>query len=408
MGHRLSKIVTKTGDARNHRPRRRLARAEGFAADRRAGRRRRAQFDARRAARPSDCRCTIVGELIAIQHDLFDCGGEMAIPGYVAVTEAQVARLEQQVEAHNEQLEPLKEFILPGGERSAALAHLARTVCRRAERVGRRAGGACTRRPAGRDQPADAQIPEPAVRLPFRPRTGAQPRCRSRRRAVAERKEPLTRLRRRGEVAVRGVTGRARACREPARPEPRASCSRQLLDVRGETRRAVALLLHDRRGRAIDEARIGRASPRSSYARPRAAAFLRQPLALGSDVDRYLEHQLECARRCAPARPTSAAHRPRALRSSAPAPRYSGASARRTAGGRPRRSAARAPSATATSRSAASGCRRRSPSPARCRHRRPRRCATGRPSGYGCRLMLASVSPRSCPRAARPSATALR
>ena len=77
----------------------------------------------------------IAGELLDIQHDLFDCGGEMAIPGYVAVTAAQVERLDGWLEVHNAPLAPLKEFILPGGERSASLAHLARTVCRRAERA---------------------------------------------------------------------------------------------------------------------------------------------------------------------------------------------------------------------------------------------------------------------------------
>ena len=77
----------------------------------------------------------VADELIAIQHDLFDCGGEMAIPGYVAVTDAQVDRVERQVETHNDVLSPLKEFILPGGERSASVAHVARTVCRRAERA---------------------------------------------------------------------------------------------------------------------------------------------------------------------------------------------------------------------------------------------------------------------------------
>jgi cob(I)alamin adenosyltransferase len=77
----------------------------------------------------------IADELTNVQHDLFDCGGEMAIPGYVAVTEQQVDRIEAAVEAHNAGLSPLKEFILPGGTRAAALAHLARTVARRAERV---------------------------------------------------------------------------------------------------------------------------------------------------------------------------------------------------------------------------------------------------------------------------------
>ena len=58
----------------------------------------------------------------------------MSIPGHAAVSEAQVIRLEEVVERFNADLHPLKEFILPGGTRAASLAHVARTVCRRAER----------------------------------------------------------------------------------------------------------------------------------------------------------------------------------------------------------------------------------------------------------------------------------
>jgi cob(I)alamin adenosyltransferase len=72
--------------------------------------------------------------LTEVQHDLFDLGGELSIPGHAAVTDAQVVRLEEAVEQFNAALAPLKEFILPGGTRGAALAHVARTVCRRAER----------------------------------------------------------------------------------------------------------------------------------------------------------------------------------------------------------------------------------------------------------------------------------
>ena len=73
--------------------------------------------------------------LLAVQHDLFDLGGELSIPGYTTMTDAHVARLEADVERFNADLAPLKEFILPGGSRAAALAHVARTVCRRAERT---------------------------------------------------------------------------------------------------------------------------------------------------------------------------------------------------------------------------------------------------------------------------------
>ena len=134
MGHRLSKIVTRTGDAGT------TGLADGS----------RVPKDSGRIAALGDVDelnsmlgvllaeelpLDITAELIEIQHDLFDCGGEMAIPGYVAVTEAQLERIEARVETHNALLSPLKEFILPGGERSAAAAHLARTICRRAERT---------------------------------------------------------------------------------------------------------------------------------------------------------------------------------------------------------------------------------------------------------------------------------
>ena len=69
-----------------------------------------------------------------IQNDLFDLGGELCLPGMEVMKDAQVARLETQAEALNADLPMLKEFILPGGTRAAALAHLSRTVCRRAER----------------------------------------------------------------------------------------------------------------------------------------------------------------------------------------------------------------------------------------------------------------------------------
>jgi cob(I)alamin adenosyltransferase len=69
-----------------------------------------------------------------VQHDLFDLGGEVSIPGHALLKDEAVARLEAAIEAWNGELAPLREFILPGGTRAAAAAHLARTVCRRAER----------------------------------------------------------------------------------------------------------------------------------------------------------------------------------------------------------------------------------------------------------------------------------
>ncbi|SDB83530.1 cob(I)yrinic acid a,c-diamide adenosyltransferase [Paraburkholderia lycopersici] len=73
--------------------------------------------------------------LVAIQHDLFDLGGELCIPGHTLVADEHLARLDAWLAHYNATLPPLKEFILPGGSRAAALAHVCRTVCRRAERV---------------------------------------------------------------------------------------------------------------------------------------------------------------------------------------------------------------------------------------------------------------------------------
>jgi cob(I)alamin adenosyltransferase len=73
--------------------------------------------------------------LLDIQHDLFDLGGELAIPGRIALNDTQVARLDQAIATFNANLPALREFILPGGTRAATLAHVSRTVCRRAERA---------------------------------------------------------------------------------------------------------------------------------------------------------------------------------------------------------------------------------------------------------------------------------
>ena len=134
MGHRLSKIVTRTGDAGT----------TGLGDGSRV-----AKDSPRIAAIGSvDELNSTIGVLLAeslpapvaecltaVQHDLFDLGGELSIPGYAAMTDAHVARLEADVERFNADLAPLKEFILPGGTRAAALAHVSRTVCRRAERA---------------------------------------------------------------------------------------------------------------------------------------------------------------------------------------------------------------------------------------------------------------------------------
>lgn len=72
--------------------------------------------------------------LTAVQHDLFDLGGELCIPGMQLITPEQIDRLEQDLDAFNDPLPALKDFILPGGGPAAAACHLARTVTRRAER----------------------------------------------------------------------------------------------------------------------------------------------------------------------------------------------------------------------------------------------------------------------------------
>jgi cob(I)alamin adenosyltransferase len=72
--------------------------------------------------------------LTEIQHELFDMGGELCIPGHLVITDQHILRLEQTLDGFNDSLPPLKEFILPGGGPAAAACHLARTVARRAER----------------------------------------------------------------------------------------------------------------------------------------------------------------------------------------------------------------------------------------------------------------------------------
>ena len=133
MGHRLSKIVTRTGDDGS------TGLGDGSRVPKDS-----ARIDAIGAVDELNSTMGLllaeslphpVGEcLTSVQHDLFDLGGELSIPGHVAVTDVHVSRLEDAVERFNADLGALKEFILPGGARTAALAHVARTVCRRAER----------------------------------------------------------------------------------------------------------------------------------------------------------------------------------------------------------------------------------------------------------------------------------
>jgi cob(I)alamin adenosyltransferase len=73
--------------------------------------------------------------LDGVQHDLFDLGGELSVPGHTIMSEAHCTRIDEAIAHFNAGLTPLKDFILPGGTRAASLAHVARTACRRAERV---------------------------------------------------------------------------------------------------------------------------------------------------------------------------------------------------------------------------------------------------------------------------------
>jgi len=82
------------------------------------------------AGLPDDVRAV----LTRVQHELFDLGGELCVPGLRAIQATHIEHLESDLDRFNEALPPLKEFILPGGGPASAAAHLARTICRRAER----------------------------------------------------------------------------------------------------------------------------------------------------------------------------------------------------------------------------------------------------------------------------------
>jgi cob(I)alamin adenosyltransferase len=134
MGHRLSRIYTRTGDDGT----------TGLGDGTRMG-----KDDPRVEAMGTvDELNSAVGRVLAhevpaavrdclerVQHDLFDLGAELCLPGVTKVEEAHIERLERELDAFNADLAPLKEFILPGGAMAAADAHVARTVCRRAERT---------------------------------------------------------------------------------------------------------------------------------------------------------------------------------------------------------------------------------------------------------------------------------
>jgi cob(I)alamin adenosyltransferase len=133
VGHRLSRIYTRTGDDGT----------TGLGDGSRTGK------DGPRveAIGAVDELNSVLGVLLAeelpadiqplltdLQHELFEIGGELSIPGRAIVQPSHVERIEKHLDRYNESLPALKEFILPGGSRAAGLAHLARSVCRRAER----------------------------------------------------------------------------------------------------------------------------------------------------------------------------------------------------------------------------------------------------------------------------------
>ncbi len=134
MGNRLSKIYTRTGDdgttglGDGSRVAKDSARVAAYGTVDEAN----SAIGLLLAAElPKDIR-----ELLTmVQHQLFDLGGELCIPGHAAIEDADIERLEQRMDHYNEALPALKEFILPGGGEGAARCHVARTVVRRAERA---------------------------------------------------------------------------------------------------------------------------------------------------------------------------------------------------------------------------------------------------------------------------------
>jgi len=134
MGHRLTQIATRTGDAgttglgNNQRVSKNSLRVHAMG-----------EVDELNSnigvllceAMPADVRAVLVD----IQHELFNLGGELSIPGFVLLKEEAVQALDVALETYNAQLPKLEEFILPAGTRGAALSHVCRTVARRAERA---------------------------------------------------------------------------------------------------------------------------------------------------------------------------------------------------------------------------------------------------------------------------------
>lgn len=134
MGNRLSNIYTRTGDdgttglGDGSRTPKDSARVEAYGTVDEAN----SAIGLVLAAAnvPADVRLC----LTEVQHDLFELGGELCIPGHSAITNAFIERLENELDRFNDELPRLKEFILPGGGQAAAACHVARTIVRRAER----------------------------------------------------------------------------------------------------------------------------------------------------------------------------------------------------------------------------------------------------------------------------------
>lgn len=133
MGNRLTRIYTRTGDggetglANGSRVAKSAPRIEAIGAVDELN----SAIGLLLAERlPRDIRSCLTG----VQHDLFDLGGELSVPGHEIMNDAHVRRLEELLDRFNATVPPLKDFVLPGGTRAAGCAHLARTVCRRAER----------------------------------------------------------------------------------------------------------------------------------------------------------------------------------------------------------------------------------------------------------------------------------
>jgi len=134
MGNRLSKIYTRTGDkgrtglGDGSRVDKDCLRVEAFGTVDELN----SSIGLLLSSNPSE---SISSTLTRIQHELFDLGGELCMPGVTLIPESYIDQLESNLDDLNEDLPPLKDFILPGGSESAARCHMARTICRRAERL---------------------------------------------------------------------------------------------------------------------------------------------------------------------------------------------------------------------------------------------------------------------------------